>query len=124
MEYKELNKEFCGRHLWASGYFVASSGNVTDEIIQEYIKNQDIEERKKSDNFEVGQFQAASAASPNPPALASGGSAISICPLPVLKFVMFHFTEIEVPIKRDKISMYRNYKCYIEEQLVRIILEN
>ena len=56
MEYKELNKEVCGRHLWASGYFVASSGNVTDEIIQEYIKNQDIEERKKSDNFEVGQF--------------------------------------------------------------------
>lgn len=56
MEYKELNKEFWGRHLWARGYFVASSGNVTDEIIQEYIKNQDIEERKKSDNFEVGQL--------------------------------------------------------------------
>ena len=39
MEYKELNKEFGGRHLWARGYFVASSGNVTDEIIQEYIKS-------------------------------------------------------------------------------------
>ena len=73
MEYKELNKEFWGRHLWARGYFVASSGNVTDEVIQEYIKNQDLEERKKSDNFEVGQLQAASAASPNPPALAGGG---------------------------------------------------
>ena len=59
MEYKEINKEFWGRHLWARGYFVASSGNVTDEIIQEYIKNQDLEERKKSDNFEVGQLQAA-----------------------------------------------------------------
>lgn len=56
MEYKEINKEFWGRHLWARGYFVASSGNVTDEIIQEYIKNQDLEERKKSDNFEVGQL--------------------------------------------------------------------
>lgn len=56
MEYKELNKEFWGRHLWARGYFVASSGNVTDEIIQEYIKNQDLEERKKSDNFEVSQL--------------------------------------------------------------------
>ena len=56
MEYKELNKEFWGRHLWARGYFVASGGNVTDEIIQEYIKNQDLEERKKSDNFEVGQL--------------------------------------------------------------------
>ena len=33
---------------------------------------------------------------------------ISICPPPVLKCVMFHFTEIEVPIKRDRISMNRN----------------
>jgi len=56
MEYKELNKEFWGRHLWARGYFIASSGNVTDEIIQEYIKNQDLEERNKSDDFEVGQL--------------------------------------------------------------------
>ena len=38
MEYKELNKQFWGQHLWARGYFVASSGNVTDEIIREYIK--------------------------------------------------------------------------------------
>lgn len=33
---------------------------------------------------------------------------ISICPPPVLKFVMFHFTEIKVLIKRDRISMNRN----------------
>ncbi len=38
MEYKELNKQFWGQHLWARGYFAASSGNVTDEIIEEYIK--------------------------------------------------------------------------------------
>jgi len=38
MEYKELNKQFWGQHLWARGYFVASSGNVTDEIIAAYIK--------------------------------------------------------------------------------------
>ena len=56
MEYKELNKQFWGQHLWASGYFVASSGNVTDEVIFEYIKNQDLEERRKSDNFEIGQL--------------------------------------------------------------------
>ena len=29
MEYKELNRQFWGQHLWARGYFVASSGNVT-----------------------------------------------------------------------------------------------
>ena len=53
MEYKELNKQFWGHHLWARGYFVASSGNVTDEIIAEYIKNQDIEENMKGDNFNI-----------------------------------------------------------------------
>ena len=54
MEYKELNKQFWGRHLWAGGYFVASSGNVTDEIIKKYIKNQDLQERSNSNNFEIG----------------------------------------------------------------------
>jgi putative transposase len=33
-------KQFCGCHLWERGYFVATSGNVTDEVIIEYIKNQ------------------------------------------------------------------------------------
>ena len=53
MEYKEINKQFWGKHLWARGYFVASSGNVTDEVIAEYIRLQDIEERQKSDNFKI-----------------------------------------------------------------------
>ncbi len=53
MEYKERNKHFWGQRLWARGYFVASSGNVTDEIIREYIKNQDLQERTNSDNFEI-----------------------------------------------------------------------
>ena len=55
-EYKELNKQFWGQHLWARGYFVASSGNVTDEIITEYIKNQDIAEHQKGDNFSIGEL--------------------------------------------------------------------
>ena len=29
-----------GQHLWARGYWVATSGNVTDEVWKEYIKNQ------------------------------------------------------------------------------------
>ena len=54
-ENQGLRKEFWGRHLWARGYFAVSSGNVTDDVIAEYIKNQDeIERRKKSDNFLVG----------------------------------------------------------------------
>ena len=39
-EYDELRREFWGRHLWARGYFAASTGNVTDEIIAEYIEKQ------------------------------------------------------------------------------------
>ena len=54
MEYKGSNKQFWGRHIWARGYFVASSGNVTDDVIKEYIKNQDLQERNNSDNFEIG----------------------------------------------------------------------
>ena len=55
-EYKELNKEYWGRHMWARGYFAASSGNVTDEIIAEYIQNQDLEERKKTDDFTISSL--------------------------------------------------------------------
>jgi putative transposase len=40
-EFAELKRQFWGRHVWARGYFVASSGNVTDEIIKEYIESQD-----------------------------------------------------------------------------------
>jgi putative transposase len=40
MEYKGLSRMFWGRHMWARGYFVASSGNVTDEVIIQYIEQQ------------------------------------------------------------------------------------
>ena len=39
-EYKSLSRVFWGRHMWARGYFVASSGNVTDEVIIKYIEEQ------------------------------------------------------------------------------------
>ena len=39
-EFPHLRKKFWGRHLWARGYFCVSSGNVTDEVIKEYIENQ------------------------------------------------------------------------------------
>ncbi len=40
MEFRHLNRQFWGRHMWARGYFVATSGNVTDEAIAEYIRLQ------------------------------------------------------------------------------------
>jgi putative transposase len=54
MEFKHIQKAFCGRHIWARGYFVASSGNVTDEVIQEYIRLQESNEPKDGgENFKV-----------------------------------------------------------------------
>ena len=40
-EFKPIKKQCWGQHLWARGYFVASSGNVTDEVIAEYIRLQE-----------------------------------------------------------------------------------
>ena len=39
-EFRRIAKEFWGRHLWARGYFVATSGNVTDDVIAKYIEEQ------------------------------------------------------------------------------------
>jgi putative transposase len=53
MEFRHLNKQFWGRHMWARGYFVATSGNVTDEVIQEYIRLQGQEPPSADENFRV-----------------------------------------------------------------------
>ena len=42
-EYKELKKRYWGQHLWSAGYFCRSVGTVTQEIIKEYIENQEDE---------------------------------------------------------------------------------
>ena len=39
-EYRVIRKEFWGRHLWARGFFVATTGNVTDEVLAKYIELQ------------------------------------------------------------------------------------
>jgi putative transposase len=41
-EYPELKKRYWGQHLWARGYFCASSGTVTDAMIKAYIERQDL----------------------------------------------------------------------------------
>jgi len=40
-EFPHLRKKFWGRHIWTRGYFCCSSGNVTDEVIKQYIEQQD-----------------------------------------------------------------------------------
>ena len=50
-EFKSLSRTFWGRHIWARGYFVASSGNVTDEVIMKYIEMQGKE--PEDGNFKI-----------------------------------------------------------------------
>ena len=52
-ESEKFKKLFWGKHLWARGYFVASSGNVTDEVIAEYIEHQDEIELKREEIFKI-----------------------------------------------------------------------
>jgi len=39
-EFPKLRKSYWGRHLWARGYFGATVGSVTEEMIKNYIENQ------------------------------------------------------------------------------------
>ena len=50
-EFSVLKKRYWGQHLWGGGYWVSSSGNVTDEVWKKYIEDQKPEE--PDDNFRV-----------------------------------------------------------------------
>ena len=52
-ENKGLNKAFWGRHLWSRGYFGASTGNVSEEVIASYIEQQGKEPRDEDAEFEI-----------------------------------------------------------------------
>ena len=48
-EYRSLHREFWGGHLFARGYFVTTTGNVTDEMIKAYIAEQDAKPQNDPD---------------------------------------------------------------------------
>ena len=37
LEYSELKKRYWGGHLWGIGYGAWSTGNITDEMLQQYL---------------------------------------------------------------------------------------
>jgi putative transposase len=51
--FDDLRKIYWGRHFWARGYFVSTTGNVSDETVMEYIRNQDIADT--DENFRISQ---------------------------------------------------------------------
>ena len=46
MEYPELGKRYWGKHFWAIGYGAWSTGNITEELVQQYLEHH----RSKSNN--------------------------------------------------------------------------
>lgn len=50
-ENPNLVKKFWGQHFWSRGFFAATSGAITDEVVMDYIESQDEDEEKRGDNF-------------------------------------------------------------------------
>ena len=38
-EFPDLNKRYWGRHFWAIGYGCWSTGNITDEMVNDYLEH-------------------------------------------------------------------------------------
>lgn len=49
-ENKDLKRRYWGQHLWSTGYFCRTVGTVTQEVIKEYIENQQDE---YEENFKI-----------------------------------------------------------------------
>ncbi len=52
-EFAHLRRQFWGRHLWARGYLAVSSGNITDEMIKQYIDEQEGEPVVDDSRFQI-----------------------------------------------------------------------
>ena len=52
-EFPRLRKQFWGRHFWARGYLAVSSGTITDDMIQQYIDEQQGEQIADDSRFPI-----------------------------------------------------------------------
>ena len=52
-EFPHLQKQFWGRHFWQRGYLAVSSGNLTDEMIRDYINQQVGESMEDESRFQI-----------------------------------------------------------------------
>jgi putative transposase len=50
-EYPHIKKHYWGRHFWARGYFCATVGEMTEEMIKAYLAHHF--EPKKKDGFDI-----------------------------------------------------------------------
>jgi len=54
-EFPHLRKQFWGRHVWARGYLAVSSGRITDEMVQQYIEEQEGEPILDDSRFPIDE---------------------------------------------------------------------
>jgi putative transposase len=52
-DFPPLRKKFWGKHFWARGYLAVSSGTITDEMIREYIDEQEGEQIADDSRFPI-----------------------------------------------------------------------
>ncbi len=52
-EFPSLRKKFWGRHFWARGYLAVSSGTISDEMIREYLDEQEGEQIADDRRFPI-----------------------------------------------------------------------
>jgi putative transposase len=50
-EHPALQKQYWGRHFWAIGYGAWSTGNITEEMVQEYLEHHRSPSNKETGNF-------------------------------------------------------------------------
>ena len=55
-EFPHLRKQFWGRHVWARGYLAVSSGRITDEMVQQYIEEQEGEPILDDSRFPIDEL--------------------------------------------------------------------
>lgn len=51
LEYPHLQKRYWGRHFWAIGYGAWSTGNITDEMVEQYLEHHRNESKNDADSF-------------------------------------------------------------------------
>jgi len=50
-EFPHVKKRYWGRHFWARGYFCVTSGELTKDMIQEYLEHHF--EKDPDDKFDI-----------------------------------------------------------------------
>ena len=52
-EYPHLRKKFWGKHLWARGYLAVTTGTITDQMVEQYIAEQEGEPMLDDSRFVI-----------------------------------------------------------------------